>query len=267
MLYGYPPFVSHRYTISIVVSVRAHVRVQQVSKSRHATRQKILTWRQSLRFPTRPHISREAQDIIESLICERGDRLGSRSTASVSRPDSLLTQRRSGFLGPAPGSVDRTIKDGGEEIKAHPWSVLGLDTAAVCFLLLNPKDRFRGIDFNSIHLCEPPFVPELRHEDDTRYFEDNIDANPLVAPGANGRADAMAKDPLLHDPELLEIRKELAFKGYTFRHQRRRVIDPRDGVLNVRLEGADELKDKNGKHRERQLPWSPSRLRARALSL
>ena len=96
-LYGYPPFVS---------------------KSRHITRQKILTWRQSLRFPSKPKVSREAQDLISRLICEREDRLGSRTAPSTITPNSLVVQQRmSGFLGPAPGL--RGLKDGAEDIKSH----------------------------------------------------------------------------------------------------------------------------------------------------
>ncbi len=77
MLYGYPPFVS---------------------KSRHLTRQKILNWKQTLRFPPKPRISREGQDFIARLVCEKEDRLGSTATASVSRPNSYLqSARRSGF--------------------------------------------------------------------------------------------------------------------------------------------------------------------------
>lgn len=61
MLYGYPPFVS---------------------KSRQVTRQKIANWRTSLRFPSKPYVSREAQDFIASLICAKEDRLGSKYGAS-----------------------------------------------------------------------------------------------------------------------------------------------------------------------------------------
>jgi serine/threonine-protein kinase LATS1/2 len=99
-LYGYPPFVS---------------------KSRHITRQKILTWRQSLRFPSKPKVSREAQDLISRLICEREDRLGSRTAPSTLTPNSLVVkQRMSGFLGPAPGF--QSLKDGAEDIKSHSES-------------------------------------------------------------------------------------------------------------------------------------------------
>jgi hypothetical protein len=63
-------------------------------------------------------VSREAQDLIQRLICEREDRLGSRSAPSTIRPNSImLAQRRSGFLGPAPGFAG--LKDGAEDIKAH----------------------------------------------------------------------------------------------------------------------------------------------------
>lgn len=136
-LYGFPPFVS---------------------KSRHVTRQKILTWRQNLKFPARPRASRDAQDLISRLICEREERLGSRANASTIRPNAIVVQqRRSGFLGPAPGFAG--LADGTEDIKAHPW--------------------FRGIDFATLHLQQPPFKPDLRDPSDTRYFDEGIEDKPL----------------------------------------------------------------------------------------
>lgn len=79
-----------------------------------------MTWKTSLRFPAKPRISREAQDFISSLICEREDRLGSRGTiAGASRPNSVvMNQRRSGFLaGAAPGAPTSGVQaDGVEEI-------------------------------------------------------------------------------------------------------------------------------------------------------
>ncbi|EDR11902.1 uncharacterized protein LACBIDRAFT_246709, partial [Laccaria bicolor S238N-H82] len=67
-LYGFPPFVSN---------------------SRHVTRQKILNWKQSLRFPSRPRVSHEGVNLMQQLLCEPEDRLGSQTTVSVSRPDSI----------------------------------------------------------------------------------------------------------------------------------------------------------------------------------
>lgn len=186
MLFGYPPFVS---------------------KSRHLTRQKILNWRQTLRFPPRPRVSREAQDFIERLICEREDRLGSTSSASVSRPNSIIQNaRRSGFAAPSANGAPG-LQDGADEIMAHPW--------------------FRGLDFSSLHTQRAPFRPALSHPADTKHFEDDIEDEPLPAPGAAPAGPTapgekqvqpqvdVPRDPMLRDKEhgmhLLEMRKQLAF--------------------------------------------------------
>ena len=76
---------------------------------RHVTRQKILNWKQSLRFPSRPRVSHEGVNLMEQLLCEPEDRLGSQASSSVSRPNSMIMQaRRSGFITPqgTMGSVD-----------------------------------------------------------------------------------------------------------------------------------------------------------------
>lgn len=38
---------------------------------------------------------------------------------------------------------------------------------------------FKGLDFQTLHLQTPPFIPELRSPGDTRYFEDDIKPEPL----------------------------------------------------------------------------------------
>ncbi|CCM01470.1 uncharacterized protein FIBRA_03524 [Fibroporia radiculosa] len=180
-LYGFPPFVSN---------------------SRHVTRQKILNWRQSLRFPSRPRVSHEGVSLVEQLLCEPEDRLGSQASSSVSRPNSMIVQaRRSGFISTtgAAGSVD-----GAHLIKTHPW--------------------FRGIDWENIHRYPAPYRPDLRNPEDTRHFDDDIPAEPLAP--ANGAAADATRDPLLrdkvHGAEILEVRKALAFAGFT--HKSPRVI-------------------------------------------
>ena len=93
-LYGFPPFVS---------------------KTRHMTRQKILNWRETLRFPSRPRVSREAQDLIQSLLCEREDRLGSRAIAAT-----LNKKVKAELLGDtAAAEAHSAWHDGLEEIQAH----------------------------------------------------------------------------------------------------------------------------------------------------
>lgn len=179
-LYGYPPFVSN---------------------SRHVTRQKILNWRHSLKFPPKPRVSFDGISLMRQLLCEPEDRIGSQAAASTMRPDSYIQhQRQSGFFNML---VGRSI-DGADAIKAHPW--------------------FHGIDWINIHRYPAPFQPELSAPDDTRHFEDDIPAEPL-APANGAPADA-TKDPLLlnqkYGAEILDVRKALAFAGFT--HKSPRVI-------------------------------------------
>ncbi|GAA6001450.1 serine/threonine-protein kinase [Rhodotorula paludigena] len=195
-LYGYPPFVT---------------------KSRQETRNKILSWRRNLRFPSKPRVSREAQDLIMHLICEPEDRLGSPATGGGARPNSMIQQRRSGFLSVASGAVAGGIaNDGAEELMSHTW--------------------FRGLDWSTLHQQKPPFVPELSDPADCRYFDDGIEPEPLpapeIAPGVP--APDTTRDPLLRHPEqgadLLKLRKELAFAGWTFKQPKRQVYDLKRGL-------------------------------------
>ncbi|KAG9006011.1 hypothetical protein FRB95_006459 [Tulasnella sp. JGI-2019a] len=180
-LYGYPPFVS---------------------SSRHITRQKILNWKQSIKFPPRPRVSHEGVNLMQQLLCEPEDRIGSQASASVHRPNSLImTARRSGFV--LPNASGGSSLDGAEFLKAHPW--------------------FRGIDFANIHKQQAPFKPNLNNPEDTRHFDDDIPAEPLAP--ANGAAPDATRDPILkdkvHGDRILNMRKDLAFAGFTHRSPRR----------------------------------------------
>ncbi|KAG9088617.1 hypothetical protein FRC06_001947 [Ceratobasidium sp. 370] len=188
-LYGYPPFVSN---------------------SRHVTRQKILNWKTSLRFPPRPRVSREGVDLIERLLCEPEDRIGAQGALP------LGLNRRSGFFG---GSVD-----GAEQIKAHPW--------------------FKSIDFARIHEQEAPFKPELRRPDDTKHFDTDIAPEPLAP--ANGAPPDATRDPMLrdkvHGAHVLETRKALAFAGFTHKSPRK--------ISYGRVDELLRLSDEDGQQHE-----------------
>ncbi|CAG8447612.1 8562_t:CDS:10 [Diversispora eburnea] len=202
MLYGYPPFIS---------------------KSRHTTRMKIINWRTNLKFPSRPKVSREAQDLIGKLICEKEDRLG--SSKSSNRPNELyLSSRKSAIFG----------FDDASEIKSHPW--------------------FKDIDWDNLHKSKPPFIPQLKNDIDTRYFEENIDDKPLASPENNGHGvERKPKDPMLrdkhHGKEILDMRKALAFIGYTFKglpteNQRGSMAERVRGIpdFNKNIDGKGSLK-------------------------
>ncbi|KAG0349058.1 hypothetical protein BG004_002258 [Podila humilis] len=177
MLYGYPPFIS---------------------KSRHTTRLKIINWRQTLRFPSKPKVSREVQDLIEKLICEKEFRLGRtppvahNSTKRWSTVSPHLMQQQQQMLNHSMSNQDAS------EIKNHPW--------------------FNGIDWTNLRHQQPPFRPALKDPADTRYFDEMVDDNPMAAPEGEER---VVRDPLLGNKNegrrLLDMRKKLAFAGYTFR--------------------------------------------------
>ncbi|EJD03128.1 kinase-like protein [Fomitiporia mediterranea MF3/22] len=222
-LYGFPPFVSN---------------------SRHVTRQKILNWKQSLKFPARPRVSHEGINLMQQLLCEPEDRLGSQASSSVSRPNSMVVQaRRSGFI--LPDMRAGKSVDGAEHIKAHPW--------------------FRGIDWANIHRYPAPFRPELQNPEDTRHFDDDIPAEPLAP--ANGAPPDATKDPLLrdkvHGAEILNVRKALAFAGFTHKSPRAITYLRADHAFGENLSNDDAGEDR-GRSTVRE---TRSILRSRAMSL
>lgn len=95
MIYGYPPFSS---------------------RSRQITRTKIMQWKSYLRFPTSPHISQHGSHFIQSLLCDRKDRLGSTNRPALP-PRNNLRNSTSKWL-----NFEPTIqREGADELKAHPW--------------------------------------------------------------------------------------------------------------------------------------------------
>ncbi|KAI8926344.1 hypothetical protein BC831DRAFT_425889 [Entophlyctis helioformis] len=195
MLFGYPPFCS---------------------KTQQQTKSKILDWRHSLVFPESPVVSEAAKDLIRRLVCGRETRLG---TAELVFPGQA-----SGVGGGGSGSgnggggaetaVSRMLSEGdAEDIKAHPW--------------------FTGMDWDGIHSCRPPFVPELQELTDTSYFDQVDEAEvqrmlnaSAAAAGTNGNGNGggggggggnSGSGTRGEAAEILEMRKKMAFVGFTYR--------------------------------------------------
>ncbi|KXS13818.1 kinase-like protein [Gonapodya prolifera JEL478] len=165
MLFGYPPFCS---------------------KSRQNTKVKIINWRQTLRFPSKPAVSVAAVDLISSLCCDKEDRLGCN-----------LAQARSGNR--LPNVTPEQFSDA-RQIKEHPWFA-GIDWAAM--------EKGRG---------RPPFVPELADAVDTTHFEEvTEEAVYKFWEEANEGYDGQEEDE-----EVLQLRKRLAFVGFSFRGLKRK---------------------------------------------
>jgi serine/threonine protein kinase len=143
MLYGYPPFCS---------------------SSRHTTKLKILHWKQTLKFPDRSDVSREARDLIQKLLCGKEERIAKERN-----------------------------KDGKENTKPimdHPF--------------------FKGLNWADLHNAPPPFVPQLQNPTDTSYFDELSEHSS----SASSSAHVVTNE---EDKKLLDLRKELAFVGFTFR--------------------------------------------------
>lgn len=163
--------------LGVIVYEAIYGSVPFSGENRHVARQRILDWRSSLVFPREPRASALAIDFMRQLMCGAEDRLG-----YCRKPGA-----DEGPLG----------NDGVAHLMAHPW--------------------FADIDFARITELAPPFAPALAAVDDTRHFDADIPDEPL-APANSG---VEIKDPLLGNEEqgrrLLEVRKTLAFKQWTFR--------------------------------------------------
>lgn len=215
MLYGYPPFAS---------------------KTREGTRLKIIQWDRWLKFPscvTKQNdpfyngvISREARDFIRGLVCNQHSRI-----SHVSQPENSKESKGAHIL------TTMLLGKDTQEVKKHPW--------------------LKGVDFSRIKNKQSPWSPELTNPEDTKYFEENGDNGGLVGPyaalgkqssspgdiqppsttesmdiinaqsgtvvGRPSPNEQVSKNTASHseanqsdDPEI-ELRKKLAFKGFTFK--------------------------------------------------
>ena len=154
----------------------------------------------------------EAQDLIWKLLQSRNCRLGSRKYVindlrmpirSASNP---VNSNRD-----TPSSLgSHVFPNDAEDIKAHPF--------------------FEDIPWSRLHLQRPPFVPEVRPDQSiTKYFESEKDiVNSEVDESSESGSQQIKtkekkrpRDKLLRDPVVgkaaLEIRKQTAFLGYTYR--------------------------------------------------
>ncbi|KAL8832388.1 MAG: hypothetical protein Q9191_000307 [Dirinaria sp. TL-2023a] len=140
-LYGYTPFVC---------------------ENRQDTKIKILNNATSLKFPSpeptdkRERVSFEAMELINSLLQEKEHRICSKKYKfndhqhSKRMPGHLMTSRADKQSRDYQGYY--VYPDDATDIKAHPF--------------------FHGLSWDRLHLSRPPFVPDVKSREDTKYFDD-----------------------------------------------------------------------------------------------
>lgn len=127
----------------------------------------ILNWSKHLKFPSTPRITPEGINLLQSLLCEPENRLGSKAISSVLRSNSV----RMSVYGLA--KTTRSV-DGADLIKVSPSPFPYMATCSHIIRKAHPW--FKGIDWTNIHKVKAPFRPELRDPADTRHFDDDIPA-------------------------------------------------------------------------------------------
>lgn len=116
----------------------------------------------TLKFPSerdtdrRDRVSYEAMDLINSLLQEKEHRICSQK---YKINDFQLSKRKSGQLVTTRANKQAqdyqghyVYPDDAADIKAHSF--------------------FQGLAWDRLHLSRPPFVPDIKSRDDTKYFDD-----------------------------------------------------------------------------------------------
>ncbi|PKS10661.1 hypothetical protein jhhlp_002416 [Lomentospora prolificans] len=112
-------------------------------EDREKTKKNILNHRDGFRIPSRPFVTDRCKDLLRQLIQDPEERLSSYRYQLKDKSTSIHGMTGTSYVFPGDG----------EDIKAHKW--------------------FRNISWHRLHLETPPFVPQTRSVDDTRYFEDD----------------------------------------------------------------------------------------------
>ena len=156
----------------------------------------------------------EAQDLIWKLLQSRHYRLGSRKYVinDLSMPPTHSASKSASPHRDAAAHLGcHVFPNDAEEIKGHPF--------------------FADVPWHRLLHQRPPFVPEVRPDQSiTKYFEsekDIIDSGEAESSSGSSSQQVRAKekrrprDKLLRDPVIgktvMEVRKQNAFSGYTYR--------------------------------------------------
>ncbi|BFZ58343.1 hypothetical protein PYCC9005_005405 [Savitreella phatthalungensis] len=172
------------WSLGVILFEMLYGRSPFQAKDKVTTRANILGARSPIDLPRTPALSSDAKDLMRSFMSPAETRIGTKTTGYKSSGGRVR---------------ERIIVEDVELIKTHPW--------------------FSGLGWDTLWKQNPPFKPFLRGDLDTRYFE-AMEKSEVLGGDAAGR-QARARDILLrdkrHGQELLQIRQQMVFKGYTYR--------------------------------------------------
>ena len=240
-----------------------------VCDNRQDTKRKILANKTSLQFPPADpmrglKVSYEALDLMNSLLQEKEHRLCSKKYAANDlhlftphyhhhhhhRPH--ISKHSSYGSSHSAESQDwkghYVYADDADDIKAHPF--------------------FHGVCWERMHLSRPPFVPDVRGHDDTRYFDEEAsisdvddassddgqnprgskEATPTAGntprlDGAGGIAgrDGAESTLLTEDPDMALLAPAAHLKPITTANKKKEKKRPRDRLLRDKVVGKQVL--------------------------
>ena len=123
-------------------------------------------------------MSHRCKDLILSLLREKENRLCSqRYRLNDPLPKQTATKETNAFQ----TSLRYVYPKDGEDIKAHRF--------------------FRGVEWNRLDEVPPPFIPQIKTEDDTRYFDDEDEISDWSASGeyeSDPEAERLVTCPTAH---------------------------------------------------------------------
>ena len=182
----------------------------------------------------REKVSFEAMELINSLLQEKEHRICSKKYKANDQSKRIIGSRVEKQVRDYQGNY--VYPDDATDIKAHPF--------------------FHGLSWDRLHLSRPPFVPDVKNHEDTKYFDEedpisdvedksSFDVVPQRSPDTSadhatqldgpqwqreegktktkqaGKEKKRPRDRILRDKvvgrQALELRKRGAFLGYAYR--------------------------------------------------
>ncbi|CAI0650659.1 unnamed protein product [Colletotrichum noveboracense] len=151
-------------------------------KGRQYTKKNITKFKGPLAFPEEPPVSDACKDLINRLLLEKHHRLSSPQY----RDQEGLIRRQ--YVFPNDGS----------DIKRHPW--------------------FRGIKWSELRERTPQWLPLIRGDLDTRYFEEDEPISDWSESSSSGGQDGVDGNEAIPDRIWLKLRRSLAACDYREEH-------------------------------------------------